>query len=65
MNLTDVLALVAEHKNERGITHWSKMENNSGLKSYGLGLTQLRKLAKKIGRIVHWHSNAGSQITTM
>jgi len=50
MNLTDVLTLVAEHKNERGITHWLKMENNSGLKSYGLGLTQLRKLAKEIGR---------------
>lgn len=50
MKLNDVLALVAELKNERGIIHWSKLKNNSGLKSYGLGLTQLRKLAKKIGR---------------
>lgn len=50
MNLTDVLALVSEHQNQRGISHWSKMENTYGLKSYGLGLTQLRKLAKIIGR---------------
>ena len=50
MNLTDILTLVAEHKNERGITHWSTMDNTNGLKSYGLGLTVLRKLAKKIGR---------------
>jgi len=50
MNLTDVLALVAEHQNERGISHWSKMEKTCDLKSYGLGLTQLRKLAKLIGR---------------
>lgn len=50
MNLTDVLALVAKHKNERGISHWSKITNKDNLKSYGLGLTQLRKLAKTIGR---------------
>jgi hypothetical protein len=50
MNLTSVIALVTEHKNERGISHWSKMENTCGLKSCGLGLTQLRKLAKKVGR---------------
>lgn len=50
MNLTDVLALVAAHQNERGIAHWSKIENTCGLKSFGLGLTQLRKLAKTIGR---------------
>jgi hypothetical protein len=50
MNLTDVLAMVAEHQNERGISNWLKMENTSGLKSYGVGLTKLRKIAKKIGR---------------
>ena len=50
MNLTDVLALITEHQNERGISHWSKMKNTCGLKSYGVGLTQLRKLASKIGR---------------
>lgn len=50
MNLTDILVLVTAHQNERGISQWSKMENTYGLKSFGLGLTQLRKLAKKIGR---------------
>jgi len=62
MNFTDVLALVTEHQNERGIVHWSKMDNTCGLKSYGLGLTQLRKLAKTIGRnhqlaLECWQSN--------
>ena len=38
---------------ERGLKHWAQMEERGetqGLKSYGIGLTQLRKLAKKIGR---------------
>ena len=35
-------------KNERGIAHWNK--RSWKLRSYGIGLTQLRKLAKKIGR---------------
>jgi hypothetical protein len=48
MDLEDVLAIVVEHKNERGITNWLKMENTCGLKSYGLGLTKLRKIAKKL-----------------
>lgn len=50
MNLKDVLALVVEHQNERGISNWLKVENTCGLQSYGVGLTKLRKLAKKIGR---------------
>lgn len=48
---TAVLKLLRENKNERGIAHWKKRgEKNSGLKSFGIGLTQLRKLAKQIGR---------------
>jgi 3-methyladenine DNA glycosylase AlkD len=50
MNLQDVLAIVVEHQNERGISNWLKMRNTCGLKSYGLGLTALRQLAKRIGR---------------
>jgi len=50
MDLTDVLAIVAEHQNERGISNWLKMGNTYGLKSYGVGLTKLRKIAKKIVR---------------
>jgi len=48
MNTQDVLALLEENRNERGIAHWNK--RSSKLKSFGIGLTQLRKLAKQIGR---------------
>ncbi|MEM7396759.1 MAG: DNA alkylation repair protein, partial [Verrucomicrobiota bacterium] len=63
MNKTDVMALLKEHQNERGIAHWKKLfAEKSDLKSYGLGLTQLRKLAKQIGRdhklaLTLWKSN--------
>lgn len=43
-----VLALLKENKNERGMTYWKK--RSEGLKSFGIGLTQLRKLAKQIGK---------------
>ena len=45
---TQVLALLKENRNERGIAHWKKKPRR--LKSFGIGLTQLRKLAKQIGR---------------
>jgi 3-methyladenine DNA glycosylase AlkD len=48
MTKNEVFALLKEHKNERGIAHWKKRP--SRLQSFGIGLTQLRKLAKKIGR---------------
>ncbi len=51
MNTTDVLTLLEENKNERGIANWNKLDpEKRRLKSFGIGLTQLRKLAKKIGR---------------
>ena len=51
MTKTQVLALLKENQNERGIAHWRKMGQKTGqLKSFGIGLTQLRKLAKRIGR---------------
>ena len=51
MTKTQVLALLKENQNERGIAHWNKRkEPSGGLKSFGIGLTQLRKLAKSIGR---------------
>ncbi len=49
MKMSDVLTLLDEQQNPRGIEHWNNMENTAGLKSYGLGSTQHRKLAKKIG----------------
>ena len=46
-----VVALVKDHKNERGIANWKKLGVKAGkLKSFGVGLTQLRKLAKQVGR---------------
>ena len=50
MRTTDVLSMLASNENERGIAHWQKLEAESGLTSHGIGLTQLRKLAKQIGR---------------
>ena len=48
MSKTKVLALLKENRNERGIAHWKKKPRK--LKSFGIGLTQLRKLAKQVGR---------------
>ncbi len=51
MTKAQVLSLLKQHANERGIAHWKKLAaKTGGLKSYGIGLTQLRKLAKQIGR---------------
>ncbi len=51
MTKTQVLALLKENRNERGIANWKKRGiKNSKLKSFGVGLTQLRKLAKQVGR---------------
>ena len=51
MTKTEVMALLKDNKSERGIEHWKKLEKGPGkLKSYGIGLSQLRKLAKEVGR---------------
>ncbi len=48
MTKTQVLALLKKNRNERGIAHWKRKPRE--LKSFGIGLTQLRKLAKQVGR---------------
>ena len=48
MTKTQVLALLKENRDERGIAHWKRKPRE--LKSFGIGLTQLRKLAKQVGR---------------
>lgn len=51
MNVENVLNLLEDNKNERGIQHWEQLgAKTGGLRTYGIGLTQLRKLAKRIGR---------------
>ncbi|MGB0582677.1 MAG: DNA alkylation repair protein [Limisphaerales bacterium] len=51
MKKTEVIALLKANRNERGISNWKRMGLDAGgLKSYGIGLSTLRKLAKQIGR---------------
>jgi hypothetical protein len=50
MNTSQVFELLKENQNDRGIDNWHKLNNNAGLESFGIGLTLLRKLAKKVGR---------------
>jgi 3-methyladenine DNA glycosylase AlkD len=51
MNESEVLQLLEQHKNEKGIQNWNEMEApKCNYKSYGIGLTVQRKLAKQIGK---------------
>ncbi len=51
MNPGEVIDLLEANKNERGIQNWNKLNSHTvSLKSFGIGLTVLRKLSKKIGR---------------
>ena len=51
MKKTEVMALLKANRDERGIAHWNDgFARDSGLKSFGIGLTRLRKLAKQVGR---------------
>jgi len=51
MTVSEVLALLDAERDERGMSNWKRLgSNTAGLKSYGVGLTRLRKLAKRIGR---------------
>ena len=49
MNKSSVVAYLKKNQDPRGIEHWKK-HNKGALKSYGIGLTILRKYAKSIGR---------------
>ena len=63
MTISDVFALLEANKNERGMRNWEKyVPQKDRLKSFGIGLTVLRKLAKQIGRdralaLELWESN--------
>src|SRR5262245_30407831 len=51
MTVSEVLALLNAERDERGISNWEKLgSSTAGMRSYGIGLTRLRKLAKRIGR---------------
>ena len=50
MTKTEVMKLLKENRDERGIAHWKAKFPEGPLKSFGIGLTRLRKMAKEIGR---------------
>jgi len=51
MTVSEVLALLDAERDERGMKNWEKLgPRTAGLRGYGIGLTRLRKLAKKMGR---------------
>jgi hypothetical protein len=51
MTVSEVLTLLAAERDERRIARWAKLgASTGGMRSYGVGLTRLRKLAKRIGR---------------
>lgn len=50
MTKSEVMKLLKANQNQRGIENWEKMAKDSGLKSFGMGLTVLRKLAKQVGK---------------
>lgn len=63
MTKAEVIAWLKAEQDARGIANWKKHEDSAGgLKSYGIGLTRLRKYAKSLGRDarlakVLWRSN--------
>lgn len=51
MTTSEVLSYLEENQDARGIAHWESHEGKAGgLKSYGIGLTKLRKFAKGIAK---------------
>ena len=51
MTKDDVLKTLENNKNERGMTNWEKSDPSKGKwTSFGIGLTQLKGIAKKIGK---------------
>ena len=48
MKKEELIQLLEEQQDERGIEHWENITSTLG--SYGIGLTILRKLAKQIGK---------------
>jgi 3-methyladenine DNA glycosylase AlkD len=51
MTKREVLALLQENRDARGEANWKKLgDRTGGLASFGIGLTRLRAIAKRIGR---------------
>jgi len=51
MTKSQILEYLEVNKDPRGMAHWEKHAEKSGeLKSYGIGLTKLRRFSKTVGR---------------
>lgn len=51
MKPSEVIALLERERDERGMRNWERLgEGTGGMRSFGIGLTRLRKLAAGIGR---------------
>lgn len=51
MKTSEILEYLKANQDARGIEHWKKHEEGSGgLKSFGIGLTKLRKFSKTLGK---------------
>ena len=51
MNKSEIHEYLTSNQDARGIAHWKEHQDKSGgLKSFGFGLTKLRKFSKTIGR---------------
>ncbi len=51
MTEQEVFELLEAERDERGIQHWQKLgDRTGGMRTFGIGLTRLRKLAKEVGR---------------
>lgn len=51
MTVAEVIALLDAERDERGMKNWERLgAGTGGMKSYGIGLTRLRALAKTVGR---------------
>jgi len=51
MNKSEILEYLKSNQDARGIAHWEDHKDEAGeLKSYGVGLTRLRKFSKTVGK---------------
>ena len=48
MTTNEIITILEEHKDEKGIKHWKK-HGNASLSSYGIGISKLRKLVGTYG----------------
>ncbi len=51
MKKSEILEYLKANQDSRGIAHWEKHEDKTGgLRSFGIGLTKLRKFSKSLGK---------------